>query len=158
MLRRELALPSQLVIPILRIFPTISTWNAGGETRKGGLDGPLEVTSTDHRPQRTEQPFLINSSKRRMRRLEMVGQIGKEYRTEDSGENGPREWNSWQNQVGTPPSGKLVKACAKLVKTCGKLKKKTQIFSLLDQWKPINTLISVLNPKIQEKKTFPCER
>lgn len=47
--------------------------------------------TTDHRPQRTEQPFLINSSKRRMRRLEMVGQIGKEYRTEDSGENGPRE-------------------------------------------------------------------
>lgn len=81
--------------------------------------------TTAHRPQRTEQPFLINSSKRRMRRLEMVGQIGKEYRTEDSGENGPREWNSWQNQVGTPPVGtpqwetreSLCKTCENLWKT-----------------------------------------
>lgn len=51
----------------------------------------------------------------------MVGQIGKEYRTEDSGENGPREWNSWQNQVGTPSGNPPVGNSWKLVQNLWKL-------------------------------------
>lgn len=51
MKRRELALPSQLVIPILRIFPTISTWNAGGGDQEGG--GWMAIRGNEHRPQTT---------------------------------------------------------------------------------------------------------